>query len=339
MSPLDDQVRETLNRTLDSLRGHVESEFASCQENLLRAAEEVGTRIAAEAAQAASAEARTEFERQLAEARDSAARDAEVAARDADARQQDAETRREQAEAELATAASHLEVVERSLREIEQKSHLQADEIAAAHEHAAQLKREVSRLNDAVRLANSRVTEALRLPHSIRALDAASTLGEVLDSLVQDAGREAGRAAVFLVKGERLRDWRAIGFDLDPESRLDFGFDESGPLADVVRSGQAVANWDGHDLPSFARGNGSRRATAWPIAVGGSVVAVLYADGFNADISEEPYWPAFLEVLATHAGRVLEAITLRRAAGLAPPRPLTDSPTQIEGHQPAGSLQ
>jgi hypothetical protein len=177
------------------------------------------------------------------------------------------------------------------------------------------------------------------LPQSIRALDGASTLGEVLDTLVQDAGREAGRAAVFLVKGERLRDWRAIGFDLGPEGRLDVGFDESGPMADVVRSGRAVANWDGHDLPSFARGNGSRLATAWPIAVGGSVVAVLYADGSDADIAEEPYWPAFLEVLASHAGRVLEAITLRRAAGLASSRSLTESPTRIEGHQPGRSFQ
>ena len=52
------------------------------------------------------------------------------------------------------------------------------------------------------------------------------------------------------------------------------------------------------------------------MSVGGSVVAVLYADGPAADKSEEPYWPAFLDVLARHAGRVLEAITVRQAAGL-----------------------
>jgi hypothetical protein len=50
--------------------------------------------------------------------------------------------------------------------------------------------------------------------------------------------------------------------------------------------------------------------------VGGSVVAVLYADGPGADKSEKPYWPAFLDVLARHAGRVLETITVRQAAGL-----------------------
>ena len=52
-----------------------------------------------------------------------------------------------------------------------------------------------------------------RLPDSVRALDEAVTVAEVLETLAVWGGREAGRAAVFLVKGNRLRDWRTVGFE------------------------------------------------------------------------------------------------------------------------------
>jgi hypothetical protein len=95
-----------------------------------------------------------------------------------------------------------------------------------------------------------------------------------------------------------------------------------------------------HPLPDFARHEEAREAAAWPISVGGSVVAVLYADSPVADKPDEPYWPAFLEVLAMHAGRVLEGITVRQAAGLMTGgRSIGISPSSSAGHQSFGSIQ
>jgi hypothetical protein len=74
------------------------------------------------------------------------------------------------------------------------------------------------------------------------------------------------------------------------------------------------------------------------VSVGGSVVAVLYADGPIADKSDEPFWPAFLEVVARHAGRVLEGITVRQAAGLMTSKATGRSPSSVS-RQSSGSFQ
>jgi hypothetical protein len=169
----------------------------------------------------------------------------------------------------------------------------------------------------------------------MRALDEAGSFGEVLESLAQHAGREAGRAVVFLVKGDRLKDWRTVGFAVAADEGLDLELGESGLLGKAVRAGHGV-RWyrDADDrLPDFARDDEEPRdAAAWPISVGGSVVALLYADGPAADTSDRP-WPACLEVLARHAGRVLEGITIRQAAGLMSVRAKT------VGRRSSGSIQ
>jgi hypothetical protein len=109
-------------------------------------------------------------------------------------------------------------------------------------------------------------------------------------------------------------------------------------MAEAVRKGRGVRYRTDHVLPDFARNNEVREAAAWPITVGGSVVAVLYADGPVADKPDEPYWPAFLDVLAQHAGRVLEGITVRQAAGLMTRQPDV-SPSSSVGHRSSGSIQ
>jgi hypothetical protein len=111
-------------------------------------------------------------------------------------------------------------------------------------------------------------------------------------------------------------------------------------MAEAVRSGQSVRLRGAEQpLPDFARHEEARDAAAWPIAVGGSVVAVLYADGPLADKPDEPYWPAFLDVLARHAGRVMEGITVRQAAGLMTGRSIGIASSASTGHQSSGSMQ
>jgi hypothetical protein len=77
-------------------------------------------------------------------------------------------------------------------------------------------------------------------------------------------------------------------------------------------------------LPAFATDDEPREAVALPVQVGGSVIAVLYADAARADKpDDEPEWLEMVEALARHAGRMLEAMTVKQAAALWTPRGTT----------------
>ena len=152
-----------------------------------------------------------------------------------------------------------------------------------------------------------------RLVDAIQTIGRAHSLSDILDTLVGCAGREAERAAVFLVRGGRLRAWKLVGFGpaLDEDSSLECGFDEAGVMGFAARSNAAVTG-DGGDAaaaPSFAALMPGHRCIAVPIAFGGDVVAVLYADQ-----GTHGAWTAAVEVIARHAARSLEALTAFKAA-------------------------
>jgi len=316
VAALDDRIRETVDRL---------------KEELLRAAEEATTQIAADAAERASDEVRREAEQRLTDLRDSAAREldeqrtrltseAEALQRRIDEveRQLD-EHRQENAElrSRLTAVETEFEEACRQLDATRDDVEATLRDIEASRRESETIRLEVNRLTDLLRNREEKVAQARRLPDALRALDAAVTFGEVLETLAVRAGRESGRAAVFLVKGNRLRDWRTVGFGFPPGApRLDLDVSSSGPMAEAVRSGECVLPRADLPMPEFAWTDEMREAAAWPVSVGGSVVAVLYADSAAADKSDEPFWPAFLDVLARHAGRVLEGITIRQAAAL-----------------------
>jgi hypothetical protein len=391
VSALDDQIRETVNRALDSLRGRLESELGSCQDELARVAQEASARIGAEAAEHATAEARREAEQQIAEIREAAARDSdelgarltdeiedlrrrlndtedesrrrleeserrieeserrieesrlqlEVSGRDTDTARQEAESARQRVETlreEAQTATQELESAQKQLDETREDVVATLRDIEAARRDSDAARAEVLHLSEALRRKEERALQATRLPEAVRDLDESGAFGDVLESLAHCAGREAGRAAVFLVKRDRLLDWRTVGFGFAPAApRLDIGLSDSEPMAEAVRTGRGVRYGIDHVLPDFARNNEVREAAAWPVSVGGSVVAVLYADGPVADKSDEPYWPAFLDVLTRYAGRVLEGITVRQAAGLMTGRS-GFSPSSSVRHQSSRSI-
>jgi hypothetical protein len=178
------------------------------------------------------------------------------------------------------------------------------------------------------------LAQSARLADAIRALDEGRTLGDVLDTLAECAGHEVDRAAVLIVKGDRLKGWRLSGFGTSaPSARsIELSLEEAGLPGAVVRTGVAVsrpavdpgASEERQPaLPPFAQDAGSRHALALPIVVGGAVVAVLYADAPRLDTpSASSRWPAILDILARHASRVLEAMTVQQAAGLSLPRPM-----------------
>jgi hypothetical protein len=229
----------------------------------------------------------------------------------------------------LETAREDAEAARRQIDEHRHELDAQQQEIDAHRQEIEGFAQKFAELREAL-------DHAARLPEAIRAMDQADSLGEALDALVQFAGREAGRAAVFLMKGDPLHDWRAVGFANSARSGLEVAADEPGLFARAARGESGVSTGDG--LPSFAAGTGPRYAVTLPVMVGGAVVAILYADGPRSDKDIEPAWPARLDVLARYAGRMLESITIRQAAGLSTARPLT-ARSQVAGHPPAGSVQ
>jgi hypothetical protein len=116
-----------------------------------------------------------------------------------------------------------------------------------------------------------------RLLNSIRAIDGARTLSDILDTLVNAAAGEAERVAVLLVRSGGYGGWRSVGFR-PPFNR-----------------GEPV------DLPVDA--------SVIPLAIGDQTVAVVYFENTEA----VPSNPA-LEILARHAARRLESVTAFKAA-------------------------
>ena len=187
----------------------------------------------------------------------------------------------------------------RPARELE-KVRTEAQEAAAAHSQAL----------------DAHVTGASRLLDSVRALDGAASLTEVLDALTAAAAKEAGRSAMLVVKGDRLIGWRTTGFGMiDDEPRsLESSTSDAGALAAAVHTGRPA------DRRATARGWPPRPSVscrpiapglAVPLLVAGRPVAVLYADpGAAAPLS--PGWTSPVEVLVRHAGRCLEAMAVAR---------------------------
>jgi len=195
-----------------------------------------------------------------------------------------------------------------------------------------------------------------RLLAAIRALDACTSLSQLLDVLVVCTGREAGRAVLLLVRGERLQGWRATGFSAhhhDDIRRLDLPLDESHVVTQAVRARQAVSTGPNASAPPFTLLGDDRAGVAIPIEVGGEVVAVLYADTMGEAPAVAPgAWREILEVLTRHAGRCLERLTLnglarangrppdpsrRPEAPPAPSRPSVRSGYDAAQERPAGA--
>jgi hypothetical protein len=187
-----------------------------------------------------------------------------------------------------------------------------------------------------------------RLIEAVRSIDQARSLSEILDTLASRAGREAPRAAVLLVGGDRFRGWRLVGFDpaFDSPNTVDIGQADAGVIAEAVRTGGVASGAaSGIGAPRFASLAPGRDSVAVPISMSGQIVAVLYADqGAGQDenttgnlkegsANGEPAlgWRDRLEVLTRHAARCLEAITALKAA-----RVLLERPDLPAGADPRG---
>jgi hypothetical protein len=156
-----------------------------------------------------------------------------------------------------------------------------------------------------------------RLLESVRGLDGATSLSEVLDALALAAARETARAAVVVLRAERIQGWRLSGFgprDKQPKS-VDLSLPESGVIGLAIGAARAVTTRDSQTAavgPGFETLPADRMGLAVPVIVSGRVVAVVYADAVSVDGQQKHVpsgWPELIEVLARHAGRCLEALT------------------------------
>lgn len=177
-----------------------------------------------------------------------------------------------------------------------------------------------------------------RLLAGFRALDGATSLSETLDALALAAAREASRAAVLVVRNERLQGWKLTGFaDRDSQPKaIDLGLNEGGVIGEALTSRRAATTRSGDTAvegPAFAELGGDAVGTAAPVVVGGRVVALVYADNRGAD-QHAPLrsgWLDVIEILARHAARCLEALTVQRTTAAPPPRFWVPPPGQPAG--------
>ena len=339
------QIKTTLQVQLDEVRRTAQIQIDEARRQAHAEVEETRR-----SAGAAVDEARRSASAQVEEARRHAQREIEDARRIAAAQVDDVQRRSEeqldemrrdyqgQVEEARKRGRTELEALRTEMETARRAAEAEAEEVVINQLATAQAQAE-RRVNEAAERTRtdahqSELAHAARLVDAIRTLDDARALGEVLDALAECAGREVERAAVLLVKGENLRGWRLAGFpDAGPAKNIELDFDTAGLAGAVVRTGvtvsrPTVAPGDEHGtrqpaLPPFAQTAGARHAIALPIVVGGQVVAVLYADAPRSDTpSSSSRWPAVLEILARHASRALEAMTVQQAAGFSLPRPV-----------------
>lgn len=318
---LEDRIKAAADQALGTLVQQVLEEAASEREVAVRDARAAAFEDAEASAQKrvadAEARVRAEIDERIAQAR---AEDRDVAAREI----------RQQLESEVEQKMRDaLEASETRMRLALADAEARASEEVKASVAAARIKER-----------EGEMAEISRLLDSIRGLDGATTLSEVLDALATAAAREAARAAVVVLRGDRIQGWKMSGFgprDSQPKS-IDLALSESGVIGLAIGAARPVTTRDSQTAaigPGFETLPQDRMGLAVPVIVGGRVVAVVYADAVSIDGDERrpvpSGWPELIEVLTRHAGRCLEALTAFKSAA-----PRLQTPTSAGGAAGAG---
>jgi hypothetical protein len=317
---LDDRIRTTLAAAVDELRGRLEQDLRALGDRLVAEAAAERDAVEQDARAAALRETEEETRRQVSAAEDRmrATIDDLVTQARNETRHQATEEVRRLVELESAERLEHaLADADHRMRQALSAAEAKADEALQESVAAAR-----------VREREFEMAAVTRLLDSVRGLDGASSLSEVLDALGQAAGREAARAAVLVLRNDRLLGWKLSGFgtrDTQPKS-IDLSLSECGVIGMAVGTARAVTTRDGDaaaEGPGFAALPADRMGLAVPVIVGGRVVAVVYADSVSQDTREHVVpsgWPEVIEILARHAARVLEALTVQKTAASPSPR-------------------
>jgi hypothetical protein len=153
-----------------------------------------------------------------------------------------------------------------------------------------------------------------RISEAMRRMDEAGSLTDILTTLIEAAGTEAPRAALFIADAHEMQGFKARGFTSDiglvrvTGERL---------FEQAVERGEAVATArDDMPSPRFASLPEGRAALAVPLLMGGEPVGMLYADdGTTGDGTASPAcWPEAVQILTRHAASCLAHLTAIRTA-------------------------
>ena len=302
---LEDRIRSSVDAALEELRTRVEADMHALVDQLVTAA-------AQEREEALQTTRRAAFD----EAWQSAQRDAaDNAARARTVNEQAlAEARAE----ERANAERRVDeaVAATEARLLQAQRESEAEAAVAANAVRSEAERRVRDIAAA----------QTRLLESVRGLDGATTLSEVFDALALAIGREVSRVAVLVVRHERLTGWKLSGFgerDAQPRA-IDLGLTDQGVVGRAISQARAVmvdANDPATIPPPFAHPAGTVEGLAVPMIVGGRVVAAIYGDGPPpADGAAPGGWTEAVEILARHAARCLEALTVQKTTAAPQPR-------------------
>lgn len=212
------------------------------------------------------------------------------------ARAQRAEEELARVEAELAARTERFETD--LAAQLAEQTALTAQVQAAAQAQAAAESAAAAQAADAAQSAGDQARRAAdsagaleRLVSGFRTLDEGQSLSQLLDILAVQVGRNASRAAIFVVRGQPqqgavLQGWAFSGFNgapLDARS-LSVPLDKLPALADVVmqggRSEVHTAGFAAADVNPLAFMSVPRTqvGVAVPVLVGGQVAAVVYGD-------------------------------------------------------------
>ena len=214
----------------------------------------------------------------------------------------DAARRTAQAEGQArARAEAQVEDVRRIGRtQVEEVQRTMADRVLAMTRELDESRREASARRQELDSARGASADSLAdLVQGLHAVDEAESLTAVLERLLEGAQRHASRAAVLLVRDEGLREWAHGGAD---------------GRGGIGEKGMSVAS----SAAQERRRVESESAIAFPVGVGGEIVAVLYAEVGDALSPQRRISKDALDALTRHAGRMLETLTVQQAAGMRP---------------------
>jgi hypothetical protein len=364
----DVRITQAVNNIVRPLHGVLESELRSLVTELAAAVADEQSAALKDARDAAVAEkeaavrealdaASTHHDKLVAELKQASAVEKEAALTKA------REALAQGSAAALAAAVAAAQTnAETSLAAVREEAARKLDAVQAEAERATRARVAEAEALAAGRLAAS-VTEARvgerqadlacieRLLDTVRRIDRAGSLGDVLEALADHVQAESGRVAVFLVRDGALRGWRFGGFaDEIPDPRaVEVPLDQSGVIARAVAGHSCAATSDrdpAHEGSHATPPPGSllylapgRAGLAAPVCVGGQVVAVVYADEGTVEAPMVPSaWPELVEIAARHASRCLELlmaariVTARAAFDVSPPS------TRPAGATPEGAV-
>lgn len=216
-------------------------------------------------------------------------------------------------------------------REAEQQAR---QEVEQARREADQARQEADQARQEAR-GQSRRGGAAELCSALSSIDRARSQAEILNALLQEAGRYASRAAILLLRGGEVRSWAGTGFgDADAALRqVSLGIPGDGSWSHVFQ-GQGPAYLSASDcalLCSRIEAPLARGGVLVPMILRDRVAAAVYADRMDG----EPLAAEALQVLAYSASLAIESLPFRERAATATLAALAGEPPAAPEPAPA----